>query len=186
MIPLEDKTDIVFLIDTANGVTAEILAAEKSFVKSLARLFGVSPRGPRGSAVMYGSNTYTLSRLSEPEFERRVDRASLRGTTRRMDVALERAAQILSNSVGRKVVVLLTAGKQGSTGKPLEDAILPLRDLGAHTYVVAIGRKPSAQEIAKIIRGPQEKFQVDSYGRLQLNSQRIATSIQKKPSKSFL
>ena len=171
----------MFLIDSVKGVTPEILAAEKRFVKSLARQFNVSPRGPRGSAVMYASNTYTLSDLTDSEFERRVDRASVRGTTRRMDVALERAAQILLRSVGRKIVVLLTAGKQGAVGKSLEEAILPLRDLGAHTYVIAIGKEPDGLEIDKIVQRSQDKLQVDSSERLQRHIRRIAWMIHRKP-----
>ena len=130
---------------------------------------------------MYASNTYILASLTDSEFERRVDRASVRGTVRRMDLALLRAEQILSQSRGRKIVILLTAGKQGAGGKTLEEAIKPLREIGAHTYVVGIGRGTDGQEISKIVQRPQDKFKIDSIENLPLHVRQIAKKIHEKP-----
>lgn len=63
-----------------------------------------------------------------------------------MDRALGEATNILA--AGRRgvphIVVLVTTGKQARSddGIPLDDAIEPLENLGAHTFVVAIEHDP--------------------------------------------
>lgn len=63
-----------------------------------------------------------------------------------MDLALGEASNILAG--GRQAVpliaVLVTTGEQTSTDDsiPLDDAIQPLENMGAHTFIVAIAHDP--------------------------------------------
>ena len=142
----------MFLIDSSRGVTEDVYKKEKEFVNTLVGHFNINTRGPRATAVIYGNTASTISSFVEPGLKGRVISAPLLNTPRRMDKALEHAADILKSSVGnRKVVILLTAGRQ-SAGKPVGDAVQQLRNVGAQIYVVAIGRDPNSGELARIVQ----------------------------------
>ena len=185
--PLTQKTDVVFLLDASRGLTPEQYIAEKSFIKSLAGRFGLNSHGPRGSVVVYGQNPYTVSSFIEPDFNGRVNNAAFLNTPRRMDKALKQAAMVLTTSgrEGRKIVILLTGGRQDPGGKPLNDAIKPLRKLGAQTFVVAIGRNTDRRELAPAVDRPNDIFQIASVRELRSRSRPIAEEIRTKPGKCF-
>ena len=177
------ETEVIFMMDASLRVTQEVLNNEKAFVKSLAYNFNISPRGPRGSAVIYGQRPYTIASFTEPDFNGKVDTASLLRLPRRMDLALEHAARMLSTTenVGRKIVVLLAAGRQAPGGKDLGEAIKPLLNLGTQTFIVAIGEDPSRQELLPIVHRPQDIFQVPSSSSLLVRVESIARQIREKP-----
>ena len=134
--------------------------------------------------MIYGDRPIALTRFEETDFEKRVDRAALIGTPRRMDRALEYAAQVLAASVRRrKIVILLTTGRQSPGGKSLDEAVNPLDRLGAHTFVVAIGQGPANQELLATVDRARDVFTVVSPNELPSRTQRIGTDIRDKPSK---
>ena len=171
-------------MDSSQGVTAEIYKKEKDFIKSLASQFNLSPSGPRGSTVMYADNPYTVTNFVDPNFNARVDSAPLLNKPRRMDKALESAAQILSSSEGRKIVVLLTAGSQARGAKPLNEAIQPLRKIAAQTFVVSIGQNPNMRELSAVVDRLKDLFQIPSHQNLLSRSQYISKEIRLKPGES--
>lgn len=148
--PLDFDADIVFLMDASSFVTQDNLIDEKYFVKSLAKFLNVSPGASRAALVLYGTFHNTEIRFNDSrslrDFSDRVDLAQAVGGLRRMDVALKEATNVLAEK--RRgvphVVVLVTTGEQSSSidGIPLDDALEPLENLGAHTFVVAIGHDP--------------------------------------------
>ena len=168
-------------MDSSQGVTDELYRKEKEFIKSLASQFNLSPNGPRGSTVMYADNPYTIANFVEQNFNSRVDSAPLLNKPRRMDRALEHAARMLSSRGGRKIVILLTAGRQTQGGKPLGEAIGPLRQMGAQTFVVAIGRDPDSRELSPLVDKSKDVFQVPSPENLPARSRVIAKRIREKP-----
>lgn len=156
--PLKKETDIVFLIDSSRGVSENVFNKEKRFVTALADNFNVKARGPRASAVTYGSTVNTIFTFTEPNFKTRVNNATMVSTQRRVDIALERSAQILRTSVAnRKIVILLTTGRQ-SENKPVSNAVKQLRSLDAEVYVVAIGRNPDNEALARIVLRSEVSF----------------------------
>ena len=181
--PLDRKTSVVFLLDASSGVSKGIYREEKAFIRSLASHFNISPKGPRGSLVMYATNPYTLASFVDPDLTGRLDIAPLLRQPRRMDRALEHAPRLIStlDKDTRKIVILLTAGRQAQGAKPLGEAIKPLRQLGAQTFVVAIGRGPDARKLAPLVDRTNDLFQVPSVGDLQLRSRPIAKHIRDKP-----
>ena len=170
-------------MDSSQGVTGEIYKKEKDFIKSLASQFNLSPSGPRGSTVMYADNPYPIASFVEQNFNSRVDSAPLLNKPRRMDKALRQAAQLLSSSKGRKIVVLLTAGRQAQGAKPLNEAIEPLRKIDAQTFVVAIGRDADVRELSPVVDRSKDIFQVSSPDTLPSRSAAIAKEIREKPGK---
>ena len=132
---------------------------------------------------MYGSRPYTIANFEDRNFVAKIDSVSLLNTPRRIDKALEYAAQLLTGKEGRKIVVLLTAGKQTPGGTPLEDAVEPLRRMGVQTFVVAIGRKPDARELFPIIDNSKDLIDVRDPKTLRARALGIAKQVREKPSK---
>ena len=182
-IPLNRGTDVVFLLDVSRGVTEDILKQEKEFVKSLAINFNISPFGPRGAAVMYADNPYTIGSFIERDLESRIDRASLLNTPKRTDRVVEHASQIFKTSgrAGRKIVVLLTAGKRAAGGKPLSEAIQPLHAIGAQIFVVSIGDGPDTRDLSLLLHAPEDLFSVRAPKDLPSQTLQIGRAIRNKP-----
>ena len=133
---------------------------------------------------MYAENPYTIASLGDVYLAERVDRASLlKETPRRIDRALGHAAQILtrSRSDGRKIVVLLTTGKQSPGGKAYSEAIKPLRRIGAQTFLVPIGSEPDVRLLRPIVDSPGDIFQVVRVDSLPLQGRPISKKIRDKP-----
>lgn len=162
--PLEQQTDIVFMLDGSERVLPVVFKQQKDFVKALASNFNTSPKGPRASAIVYATNHSVVSSFDDPDFNQRVDASLLLGKPRRISSALEFAAQYLINySTGdRKFVVLLTAGNQVfvSGTKSLKEAAKPLRDIDAEIFVVAIGEEPNTSQLNPIVDKPQNVLTV--------------------------
>lgn len=181
-MPLARETDVVLLLDGSRGVSRENLRHQKQFIKLLANHFGLNPYGPRGSAVIYGQRPLTLATFTSSDFNQRVDRASVLRTPRRMDRALEQASRMLSQRGrrGRKIVVLLTAGSQSRDAPSLDEAIKPLKQLGAQVFVVGIGQQIGTRQIRLAVDRPQDIFKVLSHTNLPSKSQPIAVKIRSK------
>ena len=181
--PLKPDTEVVFLMDSSEGVTQEMYSKQKAFVKALARHFTVSPKGPYGSVLMYDQFAYIVSDFARSDLYDRIDSATLLGKPRQIDTALQQTAALLKRSkrTGRKIVILLTAGKQAPGADSLAEAIKPLRRLRAHTFVVAIGQEPDSNELKHVVDRPQDLFTVQQPTKLLSQSETIAQAIRDKP-----
>ena len=138
------------MVDASSFVSRDNLIKEKDFVKSLAKFLNVAPEASRAALILFGTLPNTEIKFSDyltlRDFTDRVDQARALGGFRRMDRALDEAANVL-NAKRRGVphiVVLVTTGKQSRSEDaiPLDDALEPLEKLGTHTVVVAIGHDP--------------------------------------------
>ena len=187
-VPLHQKTDVVFMLDASRNVQPNVYKIEKDFVKSLAGHFNLSPTGPRASAVIYGQEARTVSRFTDPNFESNLDSATLLGTPRRMDKALEHTARILATSRkdSRRIAILLTAGNSANGSKSLEEAIKPLRRIGAQTFVVVIGEQTNIQHILLAVDRLQDVFRAPRAVILERQSIPIARVIRNKPGELFV
>lgn len=181
--PLQQNTDVVFMFDASENVQPNIFRIEKDFVKTMARHFNLSPLGPRGSAVIYGQNAVTVSRFTDPNFESKVDGANLLGTPRRLDIALEHSARILSSSRKgvRKIAVLITTGNSVTRSKSIEVATRPLRRIGAQIFVVVIGEDVNIQKLLFAVDRLQDVFRAQRAQDLQPQTLPIARVIRDKP-----
>ena len=170
-------------MDASTGVTNEVYKRQKDFVRGLATHFNLSPLGPRSAALIYGNSSNTVSDFRDPDLNTKIDRAILLNTPRRMDRALESAAQFLRRygRKGRNIVILLTAGRQAAGGKELDEAVKPLLRLEAQTFVVAIGQQADPQELTLAVERVQDLFRVRSPRDLPSRTRPIAEKIRQKP-----
>lgn len=166
--PLEQGTDVVFLIDASRGVSLSEYDLEKDFIRSLATHFNVSTTGTRGSLVIYAEHAHTIASLTDANFMRRLESATLLQTSRRMDRALEHAAMIFLKSKrnGKKIAILMTTGRQAYGAKPIQYGVASLRSLEVETYVVAIGGEADRRELASIVEKPNDIRIIPSFEQL--------------------
>ena len=180
--------DVVVLVDSSDSVTSLNFQLEKKFVIALARSLNVAPDRSRASVIFYGSKYNTVLSLDEATnldgLKRAVDSASYVDGTRRMDLALDAAASVMNQATRDvpKIVILLTAGKQGSsnTAFPFRNVVKALTDLGAQTYVVAISSKPDKQELVALVDEREDIFEVPQFEGLLPQSTQISKSIAEK------
>lgn len=175
--PRDFTADIIFLIDSSFGVSADNFNKEKEFIKYLSAALNLGPKGSRVGIVTYASYSrlIRLGILQTPESLG----SSLDGLTRisglrRMDRALEKASVAFDKNRPevKKIVVLLTAGRQSRGGKPLAQAVRPLKTIGAETFVVAIGSQINEPELTPIVKRKQDIILVPRFDQLtsQVNS----------------
>ena len=137
------------------------------------------------AAIPYASLTVTPERLityrSLNDFDGDVDALQILSGTRRMDVALTTAKNLLrlEKSPGRNIVILMTAGRQalGYRGTPLTDSGKEARNIGAEIYVVAIGSDPSVEELRPLVADSRDIYQVGSFDYLKREAQPIGKDI---------
>ena len=105
------------------------------------------------------------------------------GGVRRVDRALEDAAGVIRGSRPNvpKVVIVLAAGRHATVpgAKSLDAAAKPLRDLGAKTYVIAIGDSVNKPQLRPIIQRPEDIIPVDGFNRLRPLSPSIGREVAK-------
>lgn len=159
--------DVVFLIDSSSDVIQNNFGREKDFVKSVANFMNADQNQTRVAVITYGSRAMEQASLISPHDEllSGLDGAVYVGGRRRMDLAVTKAAEVLQGSRFSvpKVVVLLTAfNGDGDTGL-LANASKALRDVGANTYVVAIGGDADLKELEMIVEEPKDIFKVPEF-----------------------
>ena len=169
--PSDFTADIIFLIDSSFWVTKDNFNKEKEFVKYLSAALNLGPQGSRVGIVTYAffSRLIRLGILQTPESLGNIlDGLTRISGRRRMDRALEEASRAFDNNrpLVKKIVVLLTAGRQSFGGKPLAQAVRPLRTIGAETFVVAIGSQISEPELTPIVKRKQDIILVPKFDQL--------------------
>lgn len=157
--PANITADIVFLMDSSTSVGREGFGKEKSFVKSLAKYFNVSPGKSRAAVVAYSNFARTVLKFtdyqSETDFNDKLDKEPWFGGNRRIDRALEAADTLLSQARSKipKIVVLVTAGRQTTSAgaTPLGIAAQPLKDIGAKTIVITVGSEADHRNLLPVV-----------------------------------
>ena len=172
--PIHPDADIIFLVDTSAGVSREQFDQQKQFVRRMARYFLISPLGPRAAFATYGSSAYTVIDFSgyssDAEFSLKINSARFLGGTRRIDQALDHAAKMFQETgrVGLRIVILLTTGNYytGAGASSVSSAMMPLRSLDAHLYVIGIGSQFTPLMFKQMVREPKDIFQAPSFNDL--------------------
>lgn len=183
--PIHPDADIIFLVDTSAGVSSEQFDLQKQFVRRMARYFLISPLGPRAAFATYGSSAYTVIGFSgyssDAEFSLKINSARFIGGTRRIDQALDHVAKMFQKTgrVGLRIVILLTAGNYytGAGASSVSSAMMPLRSLDAHLYVIGIGSQFTPLLFKQMVREPKDIFQVPSFNDLASRQSLIARQL---------
>ena len=174
-------------MDSSYDVTQEDYAREKTFVKDMARYLDVSSGRSRASVITYGKNASLLFKFGEygtlPYFDRLVDRAEFVGGGRRIDLALEEAGRLLTETriYKAKWVILLTSGPHPTTPDvgSLVEASKPVRDLSDKIYVVAISNRVNIKELRDVVADSKDIFSVLSFQSLKPQTMLIADAVVK-------
>lgn len=190
-VPSDFAADVVFLVDGSLSVSQNHFDQEKNFVKSMAKTLNLSPSQTRAAFVTYSTLPRTIAQLrgyTTQQFDQIVDRATLLGGTRRIDLAIDEAARILKTNgqKTKKIVVLLTAGRQTPGDKTLRTAAQPLQDIGADLYVMAIGSLVNIEELLPIVDKPEDIFRIPSHEVLSEQFKPISSEIAERAGKISL
>ena len=168
-------------MDSSQTVTQEDYRREKSSIKSMARHLNVSPDKSRAALISYGSSASVVRLLDSKDIlYKSLNEAPLVGGGRRMDRALQEAAQLLSSARPSvpKLIVLLTSGKQPPESPSLESAGELLRSLGGRLLVIAIGREPDERKLGKSVERPEDVLHVASFKELEESADILAKGIE--------
>lgn len=184
---MDVTVDIVFMVDSSASVGNPNFKKEKEFVKSLARLVNVTSEKSRVAVIAYSRSTIPVVRFdgyqSLDDLDKKVDDMPLLGESyRRMDVALQSAAQILNSARQHtpKIAVLLTAGRQIPGGVSLDTAARPLRNLNVTVIVVAVGQQYNKQELDPVVSEQKDLFEIESFNVLLSRARTIGKAIEEK------
>lgn len=184
---MDVTADIVFMVDSSASVGTPNYKKEKEFVKSLARLVNVTSEKSRVAVIAYSRSTIPVVRFdgyqSLDDLEKKVDDMPLLGESyRRMDVALQSAAQILNSARQHtpKIAVLLTAGRQIPGRVSLDTATQPLRNLNVTVIVVAVGQQYDKQELNPVVSEKKDLFEIESFNVLLSRARTIGKAMEQK------
>ena len=160
-----DDVDVIFLIDSSEDVSSQTFRRVKSFIKSMAENFNVSPGKSRAALVTYGLSPSVEYPFGDTRFDDSVDGAKFVGGGRRVDLAMQEAARLLLSSRQSvpKPVVLLTAGNQGPRSPSPEIASAMVRNRGGRPFVFMIGREPDEKEFVKMVEKSDHVFRIPSF-----------------------
>lgn len=158
-------------MDSSSAVPLVDYKKEKVFVKYLARYLNVSPGNSRAALITYGNRAAEVVGfdLNRPlsNFEAAVDRAPFAGGDRRIDRSLDKTSQIMADArpTVRRIVVLLTSGKQASASgsKTPGEAAIPLLKGGVYIYIVAVSLKPDVSELRPVVQESSHIFRMSSF-----------------------
>lgn len=161
---------------------------EKDFVKSLAYNLNLNPGKTRTAVIIYSSSARQeigfTDHTSTLLFDRAIDGLPLLGGIRRIDRALIAAGSVLNSArpSASKVVILLTAGRQAqvSGAQSLDQAMEPLRQHRARTFVIAIGQQADKKELGPVVENPRDIFAVSTFDMLRRHSIPIAKDVRNR------
>lgn len=185
----ELEAEVLFVIDSSYEVDQGDYKRQKEFIKSLLRGLDMSTESSRAALITYGDHSSIASRFiglqSLDDFDKSVDNASYIGGDRRIDNALKMVARLLNEAeaASSKLVIFLTGGKQSSSGGSLNDAVEPLRQSGAKTFVIAIGKQPDVQQLRPLVASPNDVLTVITFKDLNSQTSRIASHVREKAGK---
>lgn len=179
--PLKPATEVIFLLDTSQNVSRDLLKVEKELVTLLLQHFNISVTGPRGAVIAYADRPSLTTNFGE-DFSDRINSIPLSRAAGRIDRALQYASQLFARSDrnGRKIAILLTASRRNSSLKQLRDAEKSLRLNGAQTFAIALTEVPDIQELLAIVHRSDDIFRVSRGDILSIQSRDIAEKIRNK------
>lgn len=162
--------DVVFIMDSSSEVSPRQYQSQKEYVKQVFSSLAASSDQARAAFIIYSDYGVVKSTFRQyqslQKFAQDVDSAELLGGKRHIDKALETAAAQFDGDrpSSERLVILLTAGSQDQHGtKSLNDAVRPLRSVGAKTYVVAIGDRVDNDELRPAVERPDDIIKMPSF-----------------------
>lgn len=148
--------DVAFIIDSSGSIARRNYVKIKTFVKYVARSFGISPSGSRAGIVLYSTSASVKAQFGQypttEEFVKAVDSLPHERGLTYIDRALNLAASQLFPRARKnvpKLAMLLTDGRQtdplGTVN--LREASAPLRNQGVRVVAFGVGKSINVREL---------------------------------------
>ena len=174
--------DIVFLLDTSNGVTQSDLRLQKDFAKRMAKQLGVLPSFSHAAVISYSDKPILIGgffgHLMGQSFEDIVDSVSLTGGRRNIQEALQQTQRLLTTARPDvpRVVFLITYGQQARElgSQRLREMAQSVRDMRAVSYIIGVGVDDNDPQLQPIVERRSDFFEIPSSGDLNSYVQLIA------------
>ena len=173
--------DIVFLLDTSNGVTQSDLRQQRDFAKLVAKQFGVAPSSSHAAVISYSDKPILIGgffdHLMGKSFEDIVDSVTLTGGRRNIQEALQRTQRLLTSARREvpRVVFLITYGQQTRElgSQRLPEMAQSVRDMRADLYIIGVGVDDKDPQLQPVVERPGDFFEISSSGDLNSHVQPI-------------
>jgi hypothetical protein len=181
--PKDFDADVLFLVDSSNGISSSEFANQKEFVKYTANLLNVKPGKSRAAVVSYGDKPTIVAGLdgysSIEDLHKAIDDAQPAGGSRRIDTAFDTASQIFTRARPQvpKVVVLVNGGKQGPEARRLDEYVKRLHNLGIKTFVVAAGPNTDYNQLRPAVENNRHMITVPLFTKLHQRAPGLANLI---------
>lgn len=182
-----EKADIAFLMDASESMTEDDFEKQKNFVMKVAESFYMAPKTTQFALVTY-SSTATMHIRFKDHFNRDSFNAVVKGLPfaaggTRFDRALKLAAEEVFTAKGGarvgvpKVMIILTDGRQSNDydAVPIQDAVIPLRQLSVQIHAVAIGSQVNRLQLRKLVTKEGDIFSIKDFDSLVNESRQLAT-----------
>ena len=148
--------DVAFIIDSSGSISRRNYIKVKTFVKSIARSFGISPSGSRAGIVLYSTSASVKAHFGQypttAEFVKAVDSLPHERGLTRIDLALQVAASELFPRARKnvpRIAMLLTDGEQTDIGGTIDlrKSSAPLRRGGVRVVAFGVGKNINVREL---------------------------------------
>ena len=174
--------DIVFLLDTSNGVTQSDLRQQKDFAKRMAKQFGVAPNSSHAAVISYSDKPILIGRFLDyllgQSFEDIVDSVALTGGRRNIQEALQQTQRMLTSARPDvpRVVFLITYGQQARElgSQRLREMAKSVRDMRAVLYIIGVGVDDNDPQLLPIVEKRSDFFEISTSSNLNSYVQPIA------------
>ena len=174
-------------MDASESMTEDDFEKQKNFVMKVAESFYMAPKTTQFALVTY-SSTATMRIRFKDHFNRDSFNAGVKGLPfaaggTRFDRALKLAAEEVFTAKGGarvgvpKVMIILTDGRQSNDydAVPIQDAVIPLRQLSVQIHAVAIGSQVNRLQLRKLVTKEGDIFSIKDFDSLVNESRQLAT-----------
>ena len=178
----EERINLGFVMGMSSSITVKNYEKQQNFVKNVADTFSISMGKTETGVVTYNEEASLWIRFGQhknnEEFKTAVDKIPYWGGQTRIERGLKMAADGLFGAIKQeranlsKILIVLTNGDPKVTS--LDQAILPLLQLGVRLLAVGIGSDVSRDELRLIVEKDEDIFTVDNFDELLAKSNQIA------------
>jgi len=178
--------DLGFIIDSSGSIGKRNYVKIKTFVKYLARSFGISPTGSRAGVVLYSTKASVKAHFGQnrtiEEFNKLVDGLPHEKGFTYIDKALELAASQLFPHARKdvpRIAMLLTDGKQtdpaGTVNLRVSSA--PLRRQGVRLIAFGVGKSIDVRELRLAVERDEDVVRVMKFDDLITKARNYSKSL---------
>lgn len=185
------SVDIVFLLDTSDGVTQSDLRQQKDFAKRMAKEFGVAPSSSHAAVISYSDKPILIGGFHDylmgQSFDDIVDSVALTGGRRNIQEALQQTQRMLTNARPDvpRVVFLVTYGQQARElgSQRLREMAKSVRGMRAVLYITGVGVDDNDPQLQPIVERRSDLFEIPTSGDLNSYVQPIAYYVMSRTGK---